>query len=171
MAHRSPLRLLLLTLFVPLLGIAGPRNCPWRAALYALQPESAVTRGCFDPCMCPLMSPEPVEGSFVMIEVPGQEAAPFREFGISALRWRTKINGEEVSIAGSGRYRVGGEFAQQQQLELDLRIGSAPLQHFDSGLVVGGGEFPKLDVSISVNGGYCYDTVIDVVAQPIVSRF
>jgi len=171
MAHRSPLRLFLLTLLVPLLGIAGPRNCPWRAALYQLQPESAVTRGCFDPCDCLTQSPQPVEGVFVMIEVSGQDAAPFREFAIPALRWRTRIDGEEVSIAGSGSYRVGGEFAQLQQLELDLQIGSSPEQHFDSGLVVGGGEFPKLDVSISVNGGFCFDTVIDVVAQPIVSRF
>jgi hypothetical protein len=121
--------------------------------------------------MCPILNAQPVEGVFVMIEVPGQEAAPFREFAIPALRWQTKINGEEASIAGSGRYRVGGEFAQLQQLELDLRIGSSPEQHFDSGLVVGGGEFSKLDVSISVNGGYCFDTIIDVVAQPIVSRF
>jgi hypothetical protein len=156
---------------MPLLGIAGPRECPVRSALYALQPESAVTRGCFDPCMCPILSPQPVEGVFVMIEIPGQEAAPFREFAIPNLRWRTHLDGEDVSISGSGQYRVGGEVAQLQQLELDLQIGSSPPQHFDSGLVAGGGEFSKLDVSISVNGGFCYDTVIDVVAQPIVSRF
>lgn len=171
MTLRSPLRAFLLILLVPLLGAAGPRNCPWRAALYALQPESGLTRGCFDPCDCPTGSPQPVEGSFVMIEVPGPDAAPFREFAIPGLRWRTQLDGEEVSITGSGHYRVGGEVAQLQQLELDLRIGPLPLQHFDSGLVAGGGGFPKLDVSVSVNGGYCFDTVIDVVAQPTVSRF
>ena len=50
MVRRSALLLLSLAL----LGAAGPRGCPWRAALYALQPESSFTQGCFDPCMCPV---------------------------------------------------------------------------------------------------------------------
>jgi len=166
MARRSALLLLSLAL----LGAAGPRGCPRGAALYALQPESSFTRGCFDPCMCPLMTTQPLVGLFGLVEIPGEEAAPFREFAVTFVQWRVKLGGEEVPIAGGGRYRVGGEFALTQQLELDLRIGSAPEQHFDSGLVVGGAEFPKLDVQISVNGGFCFDTVIDVVATPLISN-
>jgi hypothetical protein len=116
------------------------------------------------------MTAQPLVGLFGLVEIPGEEAAPFREFAVTFVQWRAKLGGEEVPIAGTGRYRVGGEFALTQQLELDLRIGSAPEQHFDSGLVVGGAEFPKLDVQISVNGGFCFDTVIDVVATPLISN-
>ena len=55
-------------------------------------------------------------------------------------------------------------------MQLDLRVGDQPVQHFDSGLVVGGGGFPELDVRVSVNGQFCYDTVIDVIASPFASK-
>ena len=163
-------RLPLLLVSVLLLVGAGPRGCPWHAAIFALQPESSFTQGCFAPCMCPILIGEPVVGELWLIEIPRNPAAPFREFSVAFVDWRTKLGGEEVSITGSGHYRVGGEFALTQQLELDLRIGRGPVQHFDSGVVAGGGEFPnKLDVRISVNGEFCFDTVIDVVAAPLTS--
>ena len=164
-------RLPLLLVSALLLVGAGPRGCPWLAARFALQPESSFTQGCFDPCMCPTLIGQPIEGELGMIEIPREEAAPFREFSVAFVHWRTKLGGEESSITGSGHYRVGGEVALTQQLELDLRIGRGPVQHFDSGLVAGGGEFPKkLDVRISVNGEFCFDTVIDVVAAPLISN-
>jgi hypothetical protein len=166
MTRRFPLLLACVLLLV----VGGPLGCPWRAGLYALQPESSFTQGCFEPCLCPILISQPIVGELGLIEVPGNEAAPFREFLVAFVHWRTKLGGEEVHITGSGRYRVGGEFALTQQLELDLRIGRGPVQHFDSGVVVGGGEFPnKLDVRISVNGEFCFDTVIDVVAAPLIS--
>jgi hypothetical protein len=164
MARRLPL---LLASVLVLLG-AGPRDCPWRAAVFALQPESSFTQGCFDPCLCPILIGGPIVGAIGLVEIAGNEAAPFREFSVAFVKWRTTFGGDEVPITGSGHYRVGGEVAQTQQLELDLRIGGGPVQHFDSGLVAGGGEFPKkLDVRISVNGEFCFDTVIDVVAAPL----
>jgi hypothetical protein len=167
MAQRLPL---LLACVLLLIG-AGPPGCPWRGALFALSPESSFTQGCFDPCLCPILIGQPIAGALGLIEIPGDEAAPFREFSVAFVKWRTKLGGEEMSIIGSGRYRVGGEVAQAQQLELDLRIGDRPVQHFDSGVVAGGGEFPKkLDVRISVNGEFCFDTVIDVVAAPLISN-
>lgn len=167
MKRRFPLLLASVLLLVG----AGPRGCPWRAALFALQPESSFTQGCFDPCECPILIGQPVVGEFGLIEIPRNEAAPFREFSVAFVHWRTKFGGEAVSITGTGHYRVGGEVAVTQQLELDLQIGRGPAQHFDSGLVAGGGEFPKkLDVRISVNGEFCFDTVIDIVAAPILSN-
>lgn len=69
-------------------------------------------------------------------------------------------------ITGSGTYRVGGEVALVQQLSLDLRIGRGPVTHFDSGLVGGASSFPGIDLEISMNGGTCLDTVIDLHAKP-----
>ncbi len=82
------------------------------------------------------------------------------------VRWRATIFGKDASITGSGTYRVGGEFAVEQQLALDLAIGGDPPRHFDSGLVPGGGEFPKIATTISLHSQTCFDTVIDVRAAP-----
>jgi len=36
----------------------------------------------------------------------------------------------------------------------------------DSGLGLGGGDFPRIDIVVSVNGGVCHDIVIDLHALP-----
>src|SRR2546430_7065633 len=48
-------------------------------------------------------------------------------------------------------FRSGGEVAVRQQLSLSLRVGDGEPAHFDSGLAEGGGEFPRIDILISVN--------------------
>jgi hypothetical protein len=154
-----------------LLGVDGPAGCPWRAGLLVLEPESTLTEGCFPPCLCPLYLSEPVVGRLGLVEFHGEPIAQFREFAVPAVHWRTRSGGQEVLITGSGHYRVGGEFALLHQLSLDLAIGDEPVQHFDSGLVPGGSDFPKLDIEISLHGGYCYDRVIDVVASSIFSTW
>ena len=157
------------TAVVGLLGAAGPRGCLPHAAFYSLLSESQFTRGCFGPCLCPVMLAQELRGSFILIEDP-VPASPFRDFDVSGVRWWVTLAGASVPITGSGHYRVGGEVAVTQQLQLDLRVGDAPIQHFDSGVVAGGGEFPAIDVRISVNGAFCFDTVIDVVAKPLFSE-
>jgi len=63
---------------------------------------------------------------------------------------------------------VGGEFAITQQLTLDLSANGGPARHFDSGVVAGGGGFPKIDATVSLHQeAACFDTVIHVVAAPI----
>ena len=132
---------------------------------YALGPESGLTQGCFEPCECPISTLQPLRGTFLLAErlPPGPL---FRDFVVFMVDWNLARGDETVPITGSGLYRVGGEFASQQRMELDLRIGDGPTQHFDSGLVVGGGGFPDLDVRVSMNGQFCYDTVIDILASP-----
>ena len=162
---------LLAALGLLLLGVDCPAGCPWRAALEVLEPESTLTEGCFPPCLCPIYLSEPVVGRLGLVEFPGVPNAPFRDFDVPFVEWRTHSGGEKVVITGSGHYRVGGEFALLQQLSLDLAIGDEPVQHFDSGLVPGGGGFPNLDIAISLHRGFCYDRVIDVVASPIFSNW
>ena len=148
-----------------LLGTTGIKNCE-RVTVYQLRPESSVTQGCFEPCMCPIALFEQLSGSFLLHERLPAEPSLFREFSVVLVQWKLQRGDDSIPISGSGRYSVGGEFASLQRLQLDLRFGDEPAQHFDSGLVVGGGEFPLIDSRISVNGQFCYDVVIDVVAAP-----
>ena len=169
-AFRPSLRLALsAAALVGLLGVSGPPGCFPHAAFYTLLPQSQFTRGCFDPCLCAVMLGQELRGSFILIEDPVNPASPFRDFEVGSLQWWVAFGGATVQITGSGHYRVGGEVAVTQQLELDLQVGDAPVQHFDSGVVAGGGEFPAINVRISVSGAVCFDTVIDVVAKPLFS--
>jgi hypothetical protein len=151
---------------VVLLAATGPTDCE-HVTSYALRPESGLTQGCFEPCECPISMLQPLRGTFLLVERLPQGPQLFREFVVFWVDWKLVRGEETIPITGSGLYRVGGEFALQQRMELDLRIGDGPAQHFDSGLVVGGGEFPNLDVRVSQNGEFCYDTVIDILASPL----
>jgi hypothetical protein len=101
-----------------------------------------------------------------------QEGPLFTEYAVVNIVWTVvsadgTIDGldQGVSIAATGIFRISGEFASQQQLSLDLSIDGGPLTHFDSGLVIGGGAFPLIDIEVSVNGFYCFDQVIHLIAE------
>lgn len=132
--------------------------------VYLLGKNALYQRGCFAPCMCPVMEQGLVRGSFVLR--PASEDPLFRYYDVLAVSWKVTTAAGEFHVTGAGAYRIGGEFALQQQLTLDLSFdGSAP-QHFDSGLVPGGGEFPVIDIAVSINGMYCNDTAFFVRAHP-----
>lgn len=136
---------------------------------YHLTSESTFQRGCFDPCDCPLHEPRPILGSFALVDL--RRDPLFNEFAVVNVRWSvssptTTSLSAGIPVRGYGTYRVGGEFAVQHQLTLDLRVGTEDPARFDSGLVVGGGNFPRIDIPISINGMRCFDTVIDVHARP-----
>ena len=65
-------------------------------------------------------------------------------------------------MRGFGTYKVGSEFAVQHQLKLLLKVDAEDSTPFDSGLVPGGGNFPCIDIRISINGAVCFDTVINI---------
>jgi hypothetical protein len=140
---------------------------------YSLVPGSTFQRGCFDPCDCPIGLEQPLAGGFSL--VPLSNNSLFAEYGMVDLVWKvqgsTYATPPDASITGAGTYTVGGEFAAQQRMEAELRVADEPPARFDSGLVVGGGGFPdQIDVEISDNGKYCFDTVMHVVAvrgQPV----
>src|SRR5437867_4082370 len=113
---------------------------------YELQPNSRFTWGCFGPCACAIFSSQPLKGTFDLRYV-GSDPL-FNNYEVSNVRWVLPQASSSQTIEGSGTYRVGGEFAVQQQLSLDLTIGGEPPKHFDSGLVQGGGEFPKIEIEI-----------------------
>ncbi len=136
---------------------------------YALVQGSTFERGCYDPCDClPPGSPQPVVGTFRL--VPLYDNSLFAEFAMVDIQWNVLSTIPTVPpnlpIAGTGTYMVGGEFAAQQRMRADLRVGGEESQHFDSRMVVGGSAFPtRIDATISVSGMVCFDSVIHVVAE------
>src|SRR6266699_3008989 len=150
-----------------LLGVVAV-NTPASAqtgTLYRLNEDSTFQRGCFPPCLCPIMIAKPVKGTFVL--TPTGFDGLFNTYAVTDVNWLVSIDGSDTTVSGSGTYKFGGEFALQQQLSLDLQVGGDKVQHFDSGLVTGPAPFPDIKVTISVNGQVCFDTVFDVSASPV----
>ncbi len=139
-------------------------------ARYRMLSGSTLQRGCFEPCDClPPDGEHPVVGGFAL--VPLSNNSLFQEFAVTDLSWRVlPLNAtspqDVIPITGVGRYWVGGEFAAQHRLSLELAVGDLPNEHYDSGWAVGGTTFPQIDIVVSINNIYCYDTVIHAVAAP-----
>jgi hypothetical protein len=133
--------------------------------VYRLNGDSSFERGCFSPCLCPVLIGAPVKGTFVL--TPTGFDGLFNTFAVSDVSWIVPIDGTDTAVTGSGTYRVGGEFAVEQELILDLQVGGDKPQHFDSGLVPAQAVFPDIKVTISVNGQVCFDTVFNVSASPV----
>jgi hypothetical protein len=133
---------------------------------YRLNPASTFQRGCFAPCLCPVMLSGTPHGTFTL--TPTGSDSLFKYYSVQDINWTVALpGGGDMSITGSGTYKVGGEVALQQQLQLALVVDGSPVDQFDSGLVPGGGDFPNINIKISIHGQYCYDTVIGVSASPV----
>jgi hypothetical protein len=133
-------------------------------AHYALAEGSTFATGCFGPCDCPVRE-TPASGEFEL-EFTGSDPL-YQNYDVVNVKWTVPEDGHTVTITGSGRYRIGGEVALVQQMTLDLSLDGQPPLRFDSGVVPGGGGFPKIDVTISLHERQaCLDTAIHVVASP-----
>jgi len=145
---------------------AQPSNDP---SFYFLTPSSAFETGCFGPCECPVFT-RGLQGTFVL-QYLGSDPL-YDNYAVRDVRWSvTDTNASAgIAITGSGSYKVGGEFAVQQQMSLDLSINGTALRRFDSGLVLGGGDFPHIAIDISLHQNTaCTDTVMHVDAKdPVV---
>jgi hypothetical protein len=132
--------------------------------LYRLNSDSSLQQGCFPPCECPIMLSVPVKGTFLLTLTNSNSL--FDTYAVTDVSWSTTLNGIPTLVTGGGTYKVGGEFALQQQLSLDLQMNGGNVEHFDSGLVVDSTPFPDINVAISTNHQYCFDTVFNVSASP-----
>jgi hypothetical protein len=130
---------------------------------YSLEEQATFEAGCLPPCMCPVLVRASLSGTFTL--VPGAFDGAFQHYEVREVSWR--LSGSATGqITGKGAYQVGGEQGDQQRLTLDLSVDGAPEQRYDSGLVSGGGVFPRLDLPVALNGFYCHDRVYGVQAQP-----
>jgi hypothetical protein len=133
--------------------------------IYRLDKDSTFQRGCFEPCLCPIMERAVVRGTFVL--TPAGSDPLFSNFKITDVNWTVAFGDPELRVTGSGTYSIGGEFALEQRLVMDLKVGDGPVEHFDSGRVFGEARFPAINIGISIHGRYCFDTVIEVNASPV----
>src|SRR4030095_14591018 len=120
--------------------------------------------GCFGPCLCPVLTRQ-MQGTFTLRL---REVDPvFTNYDVLDVRWTVPDATPAISSVGSGSYRVGGEVAVHHQMVLDLSVAGGPTQHFDSGLILGGGTFPEIDIRVSLHQDQaCIDTVLAVRAMP-----
>ena len=133
--------------------------------VYVLSERATYQSGCFPPCLCPISEQAPVRGTFRLTST-GFDGL-YNTYAVSDVRWAANIGGAALLIGGSGNYKLGGELALVQQLDLELVIGGNPAQHFDSGLVPAGSvELPGINVAVSMNHLFCHDTAIMVDAAP-----
>ncbi|MEP0843773.1 MAG: hypothetical protein HRF43_13805 [Phycisphaerae bacterium] len=136
-----------------------------KAVRYRLTPESGYFDGCVSgPCLCPIRGPIPVAGTFAL--EPRPPGPLFTEYAVTGVNWYVNLPEGRKHYTGEGTYRVGGEFAVQQQLELTLVDELGVARKFDSGPVVGGSKFPAINLTISATGMVCVNAAVHVVAEP-----
>ncbi|MCK4658646.1 MAG: hypothetical protein KAV82_03915 [Phycisphaerae bacterium] len=133
--------------------------------IYKLADESTYQHGCLPPCLCPTEPAYPVRGTFKLTSA-GQEEG-FAIYNIADVNWFVATYDGELRITGSGVYRVSQVIDCIHQLELDLVVDDGEVTHYDSGLVIGGSEFPDISIRIAMNDFFCLDTVITVNASPV----
>jgi hypothetical protein len=130
--------------------------------LYKLDAASSYQEGCFDPCMCPIMMNDTLQGTFFLSPVGGEDGTTV--YAVTDVAWSYRRGEAWVQVAGSGSYTLG---LGGQRLELDLVAGHDPWRHFDSGLVAAPGSFPGIAIAAAANGFFCYDHVFAVSASAV----
>jgi hypothetical protein len=155
--HRDGLLVALAALL--LLGADG--NCvprSQRGTVYALTADSSLARGCFAPLACPILLAEDLGGTFRL--VPNSVDGLTDVYVVREVFWLARIGGTDTRITGSGTYFDG---VTEDRLRLQLRVGDAEAQIFDSGPVPsappGSSEFA---ITVSINGQSFMDTVIEI---------
>jgi len=135
------------------------------STVYGLNKNSTLEQGCFPPCLCPVLVGSAVRGAFVL--TPTGFDGLYNTYSVEDVHWVVSLGGTNKLITGQGTYKLGGEVALLQELSLYLQVGGATVEHFDSGLVPVKTQFPDINVTISINGQVCFDTVIGVSASPV----
>ena len=155
---RKPLALLILvTLTAPTL--AASSTIP-----YELQPKSVLEIGCQGPCDCAVID-YAAKGTFVLVSR-GFDGL-YENYDVTDVDWDAPDATSSRHFTGFGHYRVGGEVAVMQEMVLDLLPDDGTPQRFSSGLVSGGGEFPKIDIKMAVHDFFCFDSVFSIHAAPV----
>lgn len=150
-----------------LLGLAAPAWAQIGPApsLYRLESGSSFTRGCYPPCTCPIATTNQIRGTFRLTF--DHQDSLFTYYRVDTVNWNVTLGDQEFRVIGSGTYKRGGEVAIQQQMILTLTVDGQDPQTFDSGLVASSATFPDIDITVSVNGMVCFDTVVHIVARVV----
>lgn len=68
---------------------------------------------------------------------------------------------QALGLPGNCLERVS-KIADLQQMSLQLVVGDEPLTVYQSDTVPEGARFPRIALPISIHGGFCLDTVIEM---------
>jgi hypothetical protein len=147
-----------------LLCMGAPARAQDSGQPYVLQKDSEFEYGCFGPCACPILVQSGMNGGFVLS--PRGPDGLFFDYDVLDVRWVVPSQGDSLPVTGYGTYRIGGEFANQEQLTLILTIGNGAPRIYDSGVVAKANQFPTIDLDIASSGFSCFDTVFAVHADP-----
>ncbi|MGD0919572.1 MAG: hypothetical protein ABSB22_24295 [Thermodesulfobacteriota bacterium] len=133
--------------------------------IYTLSPGTTFQEGCVGPCMCPVTLLEGVTGTFLL--VPAGSDPLFTHYNLDDISWTALDSNGGIAhkITGQGTYKLGREVPLTHQLVLDLSIDGGSPQHLDSSPVVGGFEFPLIDIAVS-RGTPCFNIWMDIKAAP-----
>lgn len=132
---------------------------------YILLDGSTFTKGCFPPCLCPIFQTSAFNGTFEL--EPANSIPLYEAYLISSVDFKTTWLDSTVSITGDGTLLFKALGGQEQRLTLDLKVGDEPTTTFDSDWVPVTTPFPAIDVTVSINGMYCFDTALHIVAVPL----
>ncbi|HOW72067.1 MAG TPA: hypothetical protein PKY77_15815 [Phycisphaerae bacterium] len=144
--------------------VAAPQAVP--AVLYRLLPRSTYQEGCFGMCNCVLYPESRITGTFSL--APEDSNPLLQTYALTDVDWHSIAGTQPRHLTGKGLYKVGGEVALTQQLELDLAVNGGGPEHFDSGMVAGGAKFPLIDIQVTIGQLVCFDRPIHVMAAPVV---
>jgi hypothetical protein len=116
--------------------------------------------------MCPIMMASGIRGTFVA--GPGTASDFLITHEVLDVNWVVALGDTELEITGSGAYRVSnGSPTDMHALDLALSVDGGATRHFSSGFVPQTSNDGAIDIPVSINGIYCYDTVIAVNATPL----
>ena len=135
--------------------------------VFRMGPDATFQEGCWDPCLCPITDPFPVIGT-MKLTYTGMSNG-IHTYDLQDVNWKIPYSDPTRRIHGQGRYSIGSPNAItviQQRMELDLRVGDDPVQHFDSGWV-NVQENGRILITVSINGMYCWDRVIVIDGRPV----
>jgi hypothetical protein len=144
----------------------APAQTDNSAIFYRLTGESTWQQGCFAPCVCPASEASPIAGTFWLM--PAGSSPDVDTYAVAGVQWAVTTATQRLHITGQGQYRIRRTGVPAQQLELDLQTDGGAFEHYDSGMIAGAGQLEAMDFTVSVNGMFCFDTVIRVAAAPAV---
>jgi hypothetical protein len=131
---------------------------------YALESGSRLERGSVGPCEGTRFSSK-LSGSFDLRALPPDPL--YSRYSVEHLEFLAGELGHSLRIVGSGTYRVGGEVTSRERMTLELSIEGGPVQHYDSGEVQRGGDFPRITIPVRLHdASACTDTILTLVASP-----
>jgi hypothetical protein len=123
---------------------------------------------CVGGCACPYHAVNaPLTGAFTLTFV---ESDPlFDHYVVTGLSWVADVPTGFTRISGGGTYRIGGEVAVQQQLQLDLMSNDGTAVSLDSGLVGIDADhpFPQIAITLVTMPTVCTQLTLTFVASPV----